>query len=64
MQVPEHFWILPVADRLLVSAAHRRQVAVHVWTVDEVEVRDRVVARGADGIMTDRPGALVLPLPS
>lgn len=56
---------LPVASRWLRVATpgvvrhfHRRGMAVFFWTVDdEVEMR-RLLALGADGIMTDRPDLL------
>jgi glycerophosphoryl diester phosphodiesterase len=49
---------LRVADRRLVRAAHRRGLAVHVWTLDEeVDIRAALDA-GADGVFTDRPSVL------
>jgi glycerophosphoryl diester phosphodiesterase len=49
---------LPIADRRLVSAAHRRGLAVHVWTVDEEAEMRAVLAVAADGAFTDRPSVL------
>jgi glycerophosphoryl diester phosphodiesterase len=49
---------LPIADRAFVAGAHRRGVAVHVWTIDDAAEMNRLLDLGADGIMTDRPSVL------
>ena len=46
-----------VSDRFL-KAAHRRDIAVHVWTIDEASEMERLLDMGVDGIMTDRPAVL------
>ncbi|PKI92894.1 glycerophosphodiester phosphodiesterase [Actinomycetales bacterium SN12] len=43
----------------LLRAAHRHGVEVHVWTVNEPAEMARLVAAGADGIVTDRAGVAV-----
>lgn len=45
-------------DARFVADAHRLNLAVHVWTVDDVEVMERLLSRGVDGIVTDRPDRL------
>jgi glycerophosphoryl diester phosphodiesterase len=42
----------------LVAAAHRRNLAVHYWTINDPAEMRRLIALGADGIMTDRPDLL------
>jgi glycerophosphoryl diester phosphodiesterase len=42
----------------LVRAAHRRNMAVHYWTINEPEEMKRLIRLGADGLMTDRPDIL------
>ena len=37
----------------LISAAHRRGVEVHVWTVNDADSMRRLVDAGVDGIVTD-----------
>ena len=47
-----------VTDRRLVAAAHKRGLAVHVWTLNTEEEFDEALDAGCDGIFTDRPTAL------
>jgi glycerophosphoryl diester phosphodiesterase len=49
---------IPVADRRYVAFAHRQQIDVHVWTVDDEAAMDHFIELGVDGIMTDRPSVL------
>ena len=51
-----------VADRWLVKAAHKRNLAVHVWTLNDEETMRKALAAGADGIFTDRPSVLTATL--
>jgi glycerophosphoryl diester phosphodiesterase len=57
-QVPERQGDLVVVDRDFVDGAHRVGIAVHVWTVNDPEAMDRLVAVGVDGIITDLPTVL------
>ena len=38
-----------------VQAAHRRGQRVHVWTVDKPADMDRMIALGADDLITNEP---------
>jgi len=42
----------------LVREAHRRNIPVQVWTVDDVADMRRLLAMGVDGIQSDRPDLL------
>lgn len=53
---------LRIADRRLVNAAHRRGLAVHVWTLNDGETMRAAVGFGADGIFTDDPSELTTTL--
>jgi glycerophosphoryl diester phosphodiesterase len=46
-----------VTDRFL-AEAHRRNIAVHVWTVDDEALMGTLIAMGVDGIQSDRPDVL------
>jgi glycerophosphoryl diester phosphodiesterase len=58
-QVPERYGDIVLVNERFVSEAHRAGVAVHVWTVNDVESMDRLVALGVDGIISDLPSELV-----
>jgi glycerophosphoryl diester phosphodiesterase len=58
VQVPPSFRGAPIVDERFVRAAHRRDMPVHVWTIDEADEMQRLLDLGVDGIMTDRPTVL------
>jgi glycerophosphoryl diester phosphodiesterase len=58
VQVPTTWGPVPVVDRRFVTASHRHDLAVHVWTIDDPAEMDRLLDAGVDGIMTDRPTVL------
>jgi glycerophosphoryl diester phosphodiesterase len=57
-QVPVRRGRITVVDERFVARAHRRGIAVHVWTIDDPAEMARLLDLGVDGIMTDRPGVL------
>jgi glycerophosphoryl diester phosphodiesterase len=57
-QVPERQGDLVVVDERFVAAAHRAGKAVHVWTVNEADVMERLLGLGVDGIISDVPTTL------
>lgn len=57
-QVPPTVRGVTLVDGSFVRAAHRRNIAVHVWTIDEPGEMHRLLDLGVDGIMTDRPVVL------
>jgi glycerophosphoryl diester phosphodiesterase len=59
LQVPIRQGALTVVDRRFVRAAHAKNLAVHVWTVDTPDQMRRLVALGVDGIMSDHPDVLL-----
>ncbi len=59
LQVPRKFGELVVIDERFVEAAHRADLAVHVWTIEEEAEMEQLCDLGVDGIITDRPTALV-----
>lgn len=58
LQVPVRYGRIAVLRRSLVRAAHRRNLPVHAWVVDEPADMRRLLEWGVDGIQTDRPDRL------
>ncbi len=58
VQVPLRHGRVRLVDRPFLAAAHRRDIHVHVWTIDDPSEMDRLLDLGVDGIMTDRPVVL------
>ena len=59
LQVPAAYGELTLVDEHFVEVAHAEGLAVHVWTIEEESEMERLCALGVDGIITDRPTALV-----
>ncbi|MGH8899677.1 MAG: glycerophosphodiester phosphodiesterase [Egibacteraceae bacterium] len=57
-QVPVRHGPVPLVDRRFIDEAHRRGVAVHVWTIDDRAEMTRLLNLGVDGILSDRPSVL------
>lgn len=47
-----------LATKSLVNAAHKNNIAVHYWTINDPEDMKHLIEIGADGIMTDYPHLL------
>lgn len=62
LQIPERSGPVPVLTRRLIEAAHAHGAEVHVWTVNDPERMRALVARGVDGIVTDRSDVAVAAL--
>ena len=49
---------LEIVTPSFVRHAHRRDVPIHVWTINDEAEMNRLLDLGVDGIMTDRPEVL------
>jgi glycerophosphoryl diester phosphodiesterase len=49
---------IDLGTRAVIAKCHALGLDVHYWTVNEATVAERLLARGADAIMTDDPRAL------
>jgi glycerophosphoryl diester phosphodiesterase len=58
VQVPTHYLDTEIVTPEFVEAAHRRDMQVHVWTIDDANEMTRLLDLGVDGIMTDLPKVL------
>jgi glycerophosphoryl diester phosphodiesterase len=59
VQVPEYRSGLHVITPRFIDAAHRRNLEVHVWTINDVDDLRRMIDLGVDGIITDYPDRLM-----
>ena len=57
-QLPMEEYGFDLATRHMVRAAHRHNMAVHYWTINDPEEMKHLIDIGADGIMTDYPHRL------
>ncbi len=60
-QIPVHAGPLRLDRRGFIDKAHRLGIQVHYWTINETAEAERLLALGADAIMTDDP-AKIAPL--
>lgn len=58
LQVPSGQGPLVVVDERTVAAAHRADLPVHVWTVNEPDEMRRLLDLGVDGLISDRADVL------
>ncbi|MEO6590655.1 MAG: glycerophosphodiester phosphodiesterase [Pyrinomonadaceae bacterium] len=59
LQIPVNASFLNVVNKDFIEAAHRQNLQVHVWTVNQPDEMQRLIEMGADGIMTDYPDRLL-----
>ncbi|MDX1357877.1 MAG: glycerophosphodiester phosphodiesterase [Clostridia bacterium] len=58
MQLPLSNSGINLATKAIIRDAHRRNIAVHYWTIDDKETMRKLILMGVDGIITDRPDLL------
>jgi glycerophosphoryl diester phosphodiesterase len=59
LQVPTQFGGQPLVTPELVAFAHRHDVQVHVWTVNDPTEIERLLDLGVDAVMSDHPSRVV-----
>lgn len=57
-QLPMEEYGIDLATQGMVDAAHKHNMAVHYWTINDPEEMKHLIEIGADGIMTDYPHRL------
>jgi len=58
LQVPTDEYGLNLSTKAFIATAHKHNIAVHYWTIDDPEVMRMLIENGADGIMTNIPSLL------
>lgn len=58
-QIPEYAGNLRLVSPRFIKAAHKHNMQVHVWTVNEVTDMQRLLNWGVDGIISDYPDRLL-----
>lgn len=58
LQIPSRSGRIRLDHPRIIEDAHRRGVDVVYWTIDEVDEMRRLLDRGADALVTNRPGRL------
>lgn len=57
-QLPTEQLGFNLATKTLVNTAHKHNLAVHYWTINDIDEMEYLIKIGADGIMTDYPHRL------
>ncbi len=57
-QLPDEMYGIHLDTARLVSNAHKHNIAVHYWTINDKDTMRHLIDIGADGIMTDYPHRL------
>ena len=57
-QLPIEQYGINLASKNFIAKAHRHNIALHYWTIDDEETITMLVENGADGIMTNIPSLL------
>lgn len=52
-------WHAYLMNKQTINDAHRKNIAVYYWTVNDPEEMRLLIKNGADGIITDRPDILI-----
>ena len=58
LQLPTEQFGINLSTRGIIRTAHRHNIAVHYWTIDDPDEMRRLILLGVDGIMTNRPTLL------
>jgi glycerophosphoryl diester phosphodiesterase len=59
LQIPTSSGGFDLTDAKLIKGAHKLNMYVHYWTIDDPEQMRKLLELGADGIITNRPDLLI-----
>ena len=55
LQLPVKSNGLNLGTKRVINSAHKHNMAVQYWTINDKDVMEELIEKGADGIITDRP---------
>lgn len=58
LQIPTSFGRIPLDSKSLIGRAHRRNIVVRYWTINDADKKRHLIELGCDCIMTDNPELL------
>jgi glycerophosphoryl diester phosphodiesterase len=58
LQIPREFGGRPLVTPELIEHAHAHHIQIHVWTINDADEMDDLLALGVDGIVSDFPELL------
>lgn len=59
LQLPMDQYGINLTRKHVINSAHRHNMAIHYWTIDNKADMRLLIENGADGIMTDRPDIMI-----
>lgn len=59
LQLPMEQSNLDLTKKHVINSAHKHNMAIHYWTIDDKEDMRMLIENGADGLMTDRPDIML-----
>ena len=59
LQIPENLGYINVVSKDFVETAHKLNLKVHVWTINDTDKMQKLIEIDVDGIMTDYPDRLL-----
>jgi len=59
LQLPMEQFGINLERQHVINSAHRHNMAIHYWTINEREDMRTLIENGADGLMTDRPDLML-----
>jgi glycerophosphoryl diester phosphodiesterase len=59
LQIPVERDGFKLNKKSLIETAHRKNIAVHYWTINDKQEMEDLINLGVDGIITDRPDLLI-----
>ena len=59
MQIPIYRYGIKIVTQRFVDFCKRENIKISVWTINSIEEMDYLIGLDVDGIITDKPKALI-----